>query len=477
MPQEKYPDASPQEIDEAMIRAWACFPCFRKQPGKERGKLLRAIAKHLTKEKKRLVLIAEAETSLGHDRLEFELKRTIAELVLFADLAENGKWKEHREEKAEPDRKPIPKPGMHTENVPIGPVIVVGACNFPFAISVVGTDTASALAVGCPVVVKAHPDHARTCQSLADLVKKSLKETGMPTRAFQLVHGIKHSVTRALVEHPRASGVAFTGSLEGGKALYELASQRPTPIPFHAEMGSLNPVFVLPHALEKKGKDLAKAFVSAVNLFSGQMCTKPGLLILIEGPGVDPFLEWIRQAIQQTQSKRMLNRTVFKNYHSITCELASALDLVGSNHEDTNENERLASCRIFETKAVKFINNRNLRTEAFGPTSIIVRCQNEYELLEIGRAMEGSLTGTVHAHDEDKELAKRLFPLVESRVGRLLWEGFPPGVVPGIATHHGGPWPAATDSRHTSIGLFAYRRFVRPLCRQGFPSFYLDQAT
>ena len=469
MARKKYPDASPHEIDEAMKGAWSCFASFRKQPGKERGRLLRTIARHLGEEKDQLILIADSETSLGHDRLGFELKRTIAELELFAGLAESNKWKEQKEEPSEPNRKPISKPEMQTANVPIGPVLVIGACNFPFAISVVGTDTASALAVGCPVVVKAHPDHARTCQSLADLVEESLRETGMPAKTFQLVHGIEHAVTRELVEHPRTSCVAFTGSLKGGKALRKLAGQRRTPLPFHAEMGSLNPVFVLPHALEKKGKDLAKAFVTAVNLFSGQMCTKPGILVLIEGKGVEPFLQWVGDAVNRTPSTEMLNRAVFENYHSVTRELASSLNLVATNQKDENESENHAFCRFFETKGADFMKNRTLRTEAFGPTSIIVRCGEPEEFLEIARSMEGSLTGTIHAHEKDKALAKRLFPVVESRVGRLLWGGFPPGVIPGIATHHGGPWPATTDSRHTSIGLFAYRRFVRPVCRQGFP--------
>jgi len=469
MSNQAYPDTSPHAVDEAMESAWSCFPSFRKQSGKARAEFLLSIARHLEENKNKLVLTADSETSLGHDRLEFELKRTISELELFADLTESGRWEERKEEKAEPNRKPIPKPGMRTANVPIGPVVVVGACNFPFAISVVGTDTASALAVGCPVVVKAHPDHARTCQILANLVKRASDKTGMPANAFQLVHGVEHSVTRALIEHPRASCVAFTGSLEGGKALNKLACQRPTPIPFHAEMGSLNPIFVLPHALERKGKGLAKAFVRAVNLFSGQMCTKPGLLVLIEDPDVDPFLEWIREAIHQTESTRMLNRSVFENYNSITRELASSLNLVGSNQEGPNDSEERAFCQVSATKASDFMNNRNLRTEAFGPASIIVRCQDQDEFLEIARSMEGSLTGTIHAVDGDRELAERLLPMIESRVGRLLWGGFPPGVIPGIATHHGGPWPATTDSRHTSIGLFAYRRFVRPVCRQGFP--------
>jgi 2,5-dioxopentanoate dehydrogenase len=465
-----YPDESDHAIDEAMQRAWSCFHSFRKLPGKKRANFLHSIARHLDESKDKLVEEANSETSLGHDRLQFELNRTVLELELFANLAETGRWKELKQEQPVPNRIPIPKPDMQTVNVPVGPVVVIGACNFPFAISVVGTDTASALAVGCPVVVKAHPEHSRTCQFLADLVQQAMKETVMPAKAFQLIHGKEHSITRSLVEHPRTSCVAFTGSLEGGRALNRLACQRPSPIPFHAEMGSLNPVFVLPHALKDKGKDLAKDFVGAVNLYSGQMCTKPGLLLLIEGPSVEPFLGWTRDAVSKTKSSRMLNQTVFKNFNSITRELASSLNLVAGKKNDPNENERSAFCQIFEIKGRDFLKSYNLRTEAFGPASIIVRCQDHDELLEIARGMEGSLTGTIHAHEEDWALAKKLLPMIEARVGRFLWGGFPPGVIPGIATHHGGPWPATTDSRHTSIGLFGYRRFVRPVCRQGFPA-------
>jgi alpha-ketoglutaric semialdehyde dehydrogenase len=469
MPEKKHPDASPHEVDEAMESAWSCFPSFRKQPGKERARLLRSIARHLEESKDKLVSVADFETSLGHDRLQFELKRTISELELFANLAESEKWKEVKEEQPEPNRKPIPKPGMQTVNVPIGPVVVVGACNFPFAISVVGTDTASALAVGCPVVVKAHPDHARTCQSLASLVKQALVETEMPKSAFQLVHGIEHAVTRTLIEHRRTSCVAFTGSLKGGRVLHELACQRPTPIPFHAEMGSLNPVVILPHALEQSGTELAKGYIAAVNLFAGQMCTKPGALLVTEGPCLDQFIDEIRAAVRKSERMPMLNRTVFENFEAINRDLESALPLLASNRPASPELENHAYCQVFQVSGNDFMNNREFRTEAFGPTSLLVRCQDKDELLGIARSLEGSLTGTIHAHQEDLDVGRKLMPIIESRVGRFLWGGFPPGVTPGMATHHGGPWPATTDSRHTSIGLFAYRRFVRPVCRQGFP--------
>jgi len=470
MQKKEHPDASLQEVDGVMESAWSCFSIFRKLPGKDRGMFLRSIATHLTTRKDNLVLIADSETSLGPERLHAELKRAISELELFADLAESEKWKEHKKEESKPDRQPIPKPGMLKSNVPLGPVVVIGACNFPFAISVVGTDTASALAVGCPVIVKAHPDHARTCQSLAVLVEHALEETRMPPNAFQLVHGSDHSVTRALVDHRRTACAAFTGSFQGGKALHNLASQRKIPIPFHAEMGSLNPVIILPHALKHSGIELARGYIAAVNLFAGQMCTKPGMLIVMEGEGVNQFRDEIKTAVNDIEPSNMLNRTVFENFQSCNRTLESTYSLIASNRSDSQEDTNQAPCQVFETKGNNFLNERKLHAEVFGPSSILVRCKDEDELLAVTSAMEGSLTGTIHALPGDRELAQKMIPVMESLVGRILWGGFPPGVIPSIATHHGGPWPAATDSRHTSIGLFAYRRFVRPVCRQGLPS-------
>lgn len=470
MPKTEYSDASPQEVDGVMESAWSCFATFRKLPGKNRGIFLRSIASHLARSEDNLVLTADSETSLGPERLQAELKRTISELELFADLAESEMWKEQKKEESKPDRQPVPKPGILSNNVPLGPVVVIGACNFPFAISVVGTDTASALAVGCPVIVKAHPGHARTCQSLAVLVKQALEETGMPPKAFQLVHGDDHSVTRALVDHRRTACAAFTGSFQGGKALHKLASQRKIPIPFHAEMGSLNPVIILPHALKHSGIELARGYIAAVNLFAGQMCTKPGMLIVMEGEGVNQFRDEIKTAVNDIEPSNMLNRTVFENFQSCNRTLESTYSLIASNRSDSQEDTNQAPCQVFETKGNNFLNERKLHAEVFGPSSILVRCKDEDELLAVTSAMEGSLTGTIHALPRDRELAQKMIPVMESLVGRILWGGFPPGVIPSIATHHGGPWPAATDSRHTSIGLFAYRRFVRPVCRQGFPS-------
>ena len=469
MPEQVFPDASPSAIAKAMEDAWFCFGDFRGKPGLERAAFLRSIARNLEKDADELLALADLETSLGPDRLGFELTRTVAELRSFAALADSGKWEEPRVEKAEPDRTPLPKPGMRTVNLPVGPVVVIGACNFPFAISVVGTDTASAMAVGCPVIVKAHPDHAGTCEALAEKVRSALERTGMPAKAFQLLHGVDHAVTRGLVEHPRTACVAFTGSLKGGHALMKIANGRPKPIPFHAEMGSLNPVFILPHALERKGEELAEGYVAAVNLYAGQMCTKPGLLALIDGPGLNSFLESIRQAIRSAAPLDMLNRTVFENFNAVTRDLLSSLELVASNENAPGQRSRPALCRIFQVKGREFMKNQDLRSEAFGPASIIVRCSDQEELMQLARSMEGSLTATIHAHTDDAPLAQALFPLIESRVGRFLWGGFPPGVIPSIATHHGGPWPATTDPRHTSIGLYGYRRFVRPVCRQGFP--------
>jgi len=469
MPEKTFPDAAPEEINDVMEQAESCFRTFRKTKGPQRAAFLLCLAEHLQLNTERLLLLADSETSLGRQRLELELNRTIGVIRSFAHLAESGIWREDKVEREDSGRKPLAKPGMNTSNIPVGPVLVVGACNFPFAISVVGTDTISALAVGCPVVVKAHPEHSTTCQALADLVFAASTESNMPKNAFQLIHGAAHSVTRSLVEHSRTACVAFTGSLQGGRALAQIASSRPNPIPFHAEMGSLNPVFVLPRALEQKSQELADGFIAAVNLFAGQMCTKPAILVLIEGPQLDSFIQHICDAVDRLENTSMLNQAVFDAFDRRTQELESTTRLLASNKPKSHEDLKRSYCKVFELKAHDFMNSDSAKSEAFGPASVIVRCKDPEELLACAKSMDGSLTGTIHAGKEDAALAKKLFPIIESKVGRLLWGGFPPGVIPGIATHHGGPWPATTDSRHTSIGLFAYRRFVRPVCRQGFP--------
>jgi NADP-dependent aldehyde dehydrogenase len=423
----------------------------------------------LERDAEKIIELANSETSLGLPRLQVELQRTAEQGRLFAELARTGTWLEPRSDKAEPKRKPLPKPGLRSQNIPLGPVVVMGACNFPLAISVVGTDTMSALAVGCTVVVKAHPGHPATCEKLSALIHEAATKTKMPDGSFSLLHGESHRVGRELVQNPLTKAVAFTGSLKGGKALATFAANRPEPIPFYAEMGSLNPLFVLPGALRERSEEIARGYIAAITLFAGQMCTKPGMLVAIDDPSLEKFLKQSALATRESSPVAMLNAGIRDNFEANLKTLAKSSKLVAVSGQAPNPSANEAACQLFVTDASDFLGDPNLRTEAFGPSSIIVRVKDEKELLKLANSLEGTLTASLHA-GEDDAIVDKLLPILESKAGRVLWDGFPPGVVPTHATHHGGPWPATTDSRHTSIGIFGYRRFVRPICRQGFPS-------
>ena len=464
-----FPDSTSEAIVGALEAGSAAFHPFRKLSGERRATFLEKIADILEQNTEEIISLADRETSLGLPRLGMELKRTANETRLFAKLARSEDWRESRSDEAEPNRIPIPKPGLQSDNVPLGLVVVIGACNFPLAISVVGTDTMSALAVGCPVIVKAHPGHPGTCEKLGQIVKEAAMKTEMPSGTFSLLQGKDHRVSRELVEHPLTKAVAFTGSLKGGRALATIAAARNEPIPFYAEMGSLNPVFILPGALGERSEEIARGYVEAVNLFAGQMCTKPGALVLIDGPGFDTFLKTAAEATRSQPPVAMLKKGIRENYETSTMALAEKAELLAESDTTPEILRNEAVSRLFVTEARSFLADPDLRAEAFGPTSLIIKAKDEKELLELARQLEGNLTASLHAGKSDKELVNDLLPVLEQKAGRVLWNGFPPGVVPTPSTHHGGPWPATTDARHTSIGLYGYRRFVRQVCRQGFP--------
>ena len=466
---EAFPDATTAEVDITLRAAAEAFHSFKKLSGERRATFLETIADILESNSEEIISLADRETSLGFPRLGMELERTANETRLFAELARSEDWLESRSDEAETDRIPIPKPALQSNNIPLGPVVVIGACNFPLAISVVGTDTMSALTVGCPVIVKAHPGHPGTCAKLSEIVKKAAMKTDMPSGAFSLLQGKDHRVCREMVEHPLAKAVAFTGSLQGGRALATIAARRNEPIPFYAEMGSLNPLFILPGAFRERSDEIAAGYVDAVNLFAGQMCTKPGALVLIDGPGVDTFLSTAEEATRAQPPIAMLNKGIRENYETSTKTLAQKAELLAESETPPEISRNEAASRLFATEARSFLADPELRAEAFGPASLIIKAKDKEELLELARQLEGNLTATLHAEDGDEKLVDEILPILEQKAGRVLWNGFPPGVAPTQSTHHGGPWPATTDSRHTSIGLYGYRRFVRQVCRQGFP--------
>ncbi|MBT7741525.1 MAG: aldehyde dehydrogenase (NADP(+)) [Opitutae bacterium] len=466
---EDFPDSTSESIEYGLEAATGAFHSFRKLSGERRATFLETIADLLEQNTEEIISLADGETSLGLPRLKMELQRTVNETRLFAKLARSEDWRESRSDEAEPDRIPIPKPGLQSDNVPLGPVVVIGACNFPLAISVVGTDTMSALAVGCPVIVKAHPGHPGTCAKLSEIVKEAAKTSEMPTGTFLLLQGEDHRVSRELVEHPLTKAVAFTGSLQGGRALATIAAARNEPIPFYAEMGSLNPLFILPGAIRERSEEIARGYVEAINLFAGQMCTKPGAVVLIDEPGIETFLSKATESTRAKPPLAMLNRSILENYETSTKALAEKAELLAESETSPEISRNEATSRLFATEARCFLADPDLRAEAFGPASLIIKAKDEKELLDLAGQLEGNLTASLHVGKSDKELVDDLLPVLEQKAGRVLWNGFPPGVTPTPATHHGGPWPATTDARHTSIGLYGYRRFVRQVCRQGFP--------
>ena len=461
-----FSDASKQEINQSLLLAEQAFNKFRKLDGLTRAKFLEKIGNEVEKNSNDIVTIAQNETCLGKTRLEMELSRTVSEIHTFAKLARSEEW--HNLPSQSVGGK-INAPRLITNNIPIGPVLVIGACNFPLAISVIGTDTISALSVGCTVVVKAHPAHPQTCQFLADIVIKVMKQSEIPLGTFQLIHGQNYKVTQNLVTQPYTSCVAFTGSLRGGAKLSKLSSQRKKPIPFHGEMGSLNPVIALPHKVEQHPEQLASDYIQAVTLFAGQMCTKPGALFIIDSNCNTPFLNQIKENVERQEILPMLNSDVYENFEKGVHFLKQNLSLLATNDNQLTSIKNPAYCRIFELDSTEFIQNTDLRTEAFGPASLLIKCKDENSLFQCIDSCEGSLTASIHCSKKEYPLAQRITQKLESKVGRMVWNGFPPGVTPGPATHHGGPWPASTNSRYTSIGKEAYQRFIRPVCRQGFP--------
>lgn len=450
-------DATLDEVDQVVAQADGCFSTFRKLSGFNRAAFLLQIKKELQKDQAEIIGIAEQETALGKKRLSMEFERTLGAIENFSRLCTKEPWLK-------------PKPTPKTDGtkggikmLPLGPVAVIGACNFPLAISVVGTDTMSALMVGCPVVVKSHPGHPQTCEKLADAVRRAIKISKMPVGCFHLFHGKRNEVTQYLVKHPLLSAIAFTGSLGGGFALHRTNQERKKPVPFYAEMGSLNPVFALPYLIGSNSKKFAQDFVQAVNLFAGQMCTKPGALFILKSSLTKDFSHALRTAIEKQTTLPMLNSEIHANYENSCLHLEKEIQLFCSS--DNQPSGNYGKVNIFTMDGSKFLGSRNLRAEAFGPSSILVLVEDENQLLRIAESLDGSLTASLHGTEEDHQLSEKILPILESKVGRLLHNGFPPGVVPGNATHHGGPWPATTDSRFTSIGRHGYQRFLRPLFR------------
>jgi 2,5-dioxopentanoate dehydrogenase len=429
---------------------------YQAPPAEERASFLRAVSNEIEALGEELLTICLEETGLGRDRLAGERARTVNQLRMFADLVQEGSWVDARIDTAQPERKPLPKPDVRRMLQPLGPVGVFAASNFPLAFSVAGGDTASALAAGCPVVVKTHPGHPRTGTMIGDAIRRAVKSTGVYPGVFGLLSDQSIEIGIALVQHPVIKAIGFTGSLAGGKALMKAASERPEPIPVFAEMGSLNPIFVLPHALANRGDKIAQGLADSVALGCGQFCTKPGFIAGVAGPKLDSVIQQLGGLLSKKETGPMLTEGISNRFKKLI-EARRGFVLAEGG------------AILLGTDLTTFKQTPALHEEVFGPASLLVRCRTEPELIEFARHLEGQLTATLQADEEDLPLAGRLAEVLREKAGRVIWNGYPTGVEVCPSMHHGGPYPAASDARFTSVGTAAIQRFVRPICYQNFP--------
>jgi 2,5-dioxopentanoate dehydrogenase len=462
-----YTDTPVQEVNACMQEAWSAFHVYRKNSLKERAALMRAIAKELENCGDHLIEVAMRETNLPEARLRGERGRTIFQLNSYADACESGDWLEARIDTAIPDKVP-PKPDIRKMLVPLGPVVVYGASNFPFAYSTAGGDTACALAAGCPVIVKAHPAHEHTSEIVADAIHKAVAHLNLPKGVFQHVYGKSIEVGKTLIQHPHTKAVGFTGSYGAGMQLFKWANERKEPIPVFAEMGSVNPVFLLPEKLAASATNIANMYAGSITLGVGQFCTNPGLIIGIESEALKTFTHDLGKAIQKIQPAPMLHTGIVSAYKEKkgNALLQDDVHLVAESETAVKENEGLPT--VATASAQAFLNNPVLHQEVFGPYSLIIRCANKEEMLAVAQHLEGQLTATLMATENDMLQNDELVEAVKNICGRFILNSVPTGVEVCLSMQHGGPFPATTDSRFTSVGADGIKRFARPIAFQNW---------
>ena len=466
-----YHEATAAEVDGALRAAESSFDALRGSAPEVRADLLDRIADQIVALGDALLERAHLETGLPLARLTAERGRAVHQVRLFAELIREGSWVEARIDRGQPERQPLPKPDVRRMLVPLGPIVVFGASNFPLAIGVVGTDTVCALAAGCPVVVKGHPAHPGTSEMLGTAVHRALEMAGLPIGSFSLLHGAGHELGLALVRHPATRAVAFTGSLRGGRALYDAAAARPDPIPVYAEMGSTNPVFLLPGALEQRAEQIAEGYVGSVTMGVGQFCTNPGIVLGLDAPGLERFLEAAGRLTNATVPATMLHAGIHRAFDAGLERVAetNGVRTIGRSAAGPGAGPCQAASAVFATDLRTIEAQPHLKEELFGPSSIVVQCREPAEMVRYAESLEGQLTASLHGTEEDLRTYEGLVRVLERKVGRLVFNGFPTGIEVCAAMHHGGPYPATTDSHFTSIGTASIFRFARPVCFQGFP--------
>jgi alpha-ketoglutaric semialdehyde dehydrogenase len=462
-------EATSNEIDKAITKAEQAFATYCKKNGKEKALFLETISEEILALGDDLLERCNQETGLPLARLTGERGRTVNQLKLFAELLKEGSWVEARIETAIPDRQPLPKPDIRNMYKALGPVGIFGASNFPLAFSVAGGDTASALAAGCTVIFKAHPAHLGTCELVAKAIIKAVQKTKMPDGTFSMVHGGSTEVGMTIVNHPLIKAIGFTGSFRGGKAIYDAAVKRAEPIPVYAEMGSTNPVFILPGALKERKEEIAKELTGSVTLGVGQFCTNPGLVFLEESRTAEEFRKYAAENFINTDAGTMLTSGIQNAYLNGIKNVTGkqGVQLLAEGKKSNAVGEGVAY--LFQTNSDNFLANENLEEEIFGPSTLTVTASNKEELLKAAHKLHGHLTITLHATKEDLINYSDLISVLERKAGRLIINGFPTGVEVCHSMVHGGPFPATTDSRTTSVGTLAINRFVRPVSYQNFP--------
>lgn len=466
----QFPGATEGEIKRTVQLASSAFHVYGKISGTKKAKFLNAIADEILALGDGLIERCCDESGLPEARIIGERGRTIGQLRMFADLVAKGSWIEASIDTAQPDRAPVPKPDLRRMLVPLGPVVVFAASNFPLAFSTAGGDTVSALAGGNPVIVKAHGAHPGTSSLVGSAIIKAAQKTGMPDGVFSLLHGSGSKVGQTLILHSGVKAAGFTGSQTAGRILYDLANKRKVPIPFFAEMGSINPVLVLPNIVKNSASQTAEMLAGSITMGVGQFCTNPGLIVGLESESLRSFINELGQALSGIGGGVMLSDKISGNYNS---ELDAALNQQGITVESRSENQEgpnRGRTTLASVSGDTFLENPRLAKEIFGPFSLVVKCREQHQLDQVLRSLDGQLTGSVIGEENELNEFQTSIDLLQEKVGRLIFNSVPTGVEVGPSMQHGGPYPASSDSRFTSVGTGAIYRFVRPLSVQNWPN-------
>ena len=466
-PAHAFSAGSAEHVDAACRAAEAAFAEFGQGGRDSRAAFLDAIAEEIEARGGQITQTGMAETGLPEARLEGERGRTTGQIRLFAELIRKGEHLDARHDSALPDRAPLPRPDLRAVQRPVGPVAVFGASNFPLAFSTAGGDTASALAAGCPVVVKGHEAHPATTELVAEAIHAAIGRSDVPAGVVSIVHGGSREVGAALVRHPLICAVGFTGSLRAGRALFDMCAQREIPIPFFGEFGSVNPMFLLPGALAARGQEIVDGWVASLTMGAGQFCTNPGVVVVIDGANSVRFMQAVQEALAVVPPQTTLTDGIAASYREGRDKLAG-IDHMTVAYKADCESREVAPC-LLVAEGADWLENPDMWHEVFGPLGLMVWAKDADEMRAVAESLEGQLTCTLHMDDSDADLAKSLMPTLERKAGRILANGFPTGVEVCGAMVHGGPYPASTNFGATSVGTLAIRRFLRPVCYQNVP--------